>query len=330
MAFRKPLHMPIFHGMQRAAALPCSKHVMRRSALWALLFNLIAVYVLWGSTAPAIRVVVQHVPPFLMAGIRFLIAGGLMWGYVRFRRVAMPTAREWWAAALGGITLLVLGNGVFSWTLQYLPSNVGALFFSLSPLFMALFAFAMYRERLSGLGATGLAIGLGGMCYLLLPRGAGSPSVGVTVAAVFSAVAWAFGSIVQRRVPTRDLVQGSAMQMLAAGSILIVIGATSGERLSATQLTGHAILAWAYLVVFGSIVGYSCYLWLMRNVPTTLASTYAYVNPVVSIVNCCVPLHTLERVTVHTLVAAAIIIAGVALMMLAPKPAVPATTRRAA
>lgn len=292
---------------------------MRRTGLAPLLFNLIAVYVLWGSTAPAIRVAVATLPPFEMAGIRFLIAGGLLWAFVRWRGVLLPTPREWGGAAMAGITLLALGNGVFAWSLQYLPSSVGALFFSLSPFFMALFAFVLYRERLSVLGAFGLTLGFAGLVYLVAPSGASSLPLAPTVAGVFSALAWGLGSMLQRRYAARDLVQSSAMQMLAASGTLLALGVLTGERITVPAMTPHALMAVGYLIGFGSIVGYSCYLWLMRNVSTTLASTYAYVNPIVAIALAVTLLH--EPLTPRIVVSGIVIVCGVALMMLAPKPA---------
>jgi drug/metabolite transporter (DMT)-like permease len=293
---------------------------MRRPALALLLFNLIAVYVLWGSTAPAIRVAVATLPPFYMAGVRFLIAGALLWGFVRFRSAPLPKRVEWTGAAITGFTLLVLGNGVFVWTLQYLPSSIGALFFSLAPFFIALFAFGLERERLSALGAAGVVLGLAGMVYLVVPSGSSSLPLVPIAAAFFSAVAWGLGSVLQRRYPARDVVQASAMQMLVAGAVLVVLGAVSSERVTPASLTPHAVMAVLYLIAFGSIVGYSCYLWLMRNVSTTLASTYAYVNPIVAIAISVTLLH--EQLTLHTVIAATVIVAGVALMALAPKPTV--------
>ncbi|MBV9104341.1 MAG: EamA family transporter, partial [Candidatus Eremiobacteraeota bacterium] len=180
--------------------------------------------------------------------------------------------------------------------------------------------YVLEGERLTAMGATGLLLGFAGLLYLLTPSGIEQTSLLPTLAVIFSAVTWGLGSILQRRYGGRDLVQGSAMQMLVAGVILIVLAALTGQRMTAASLTPHALVALGYLIVFGSLVGYSCYLWLMRNVSTTLASTYAYVNPVVAIAVSAWLLR--EHVAVHTLIAAAVIVSGVALMMLAPKPQV--------
>jgi len=277
------------------------------------------VYVLWGSTAPAIKVAVTTIPPFAMVAVRFALAGTLLWVWCRARGVALPNAREWRGAAAIGVVLLVAGNGVFSWVVQFMPSGIGALLFALSPLWMAAFGFLLYRERLAPLAACGLTLGLGGMLYLYSPSGAQGLPLVPTLLGVFTSVAWAFGSIIQRRLASSDVVQMSAMQMLVASLVLATISLCSGERLHLAQFTPPALAALLYLVVFGSIVGFSAFLWVMNNVPTTLASTYSYVNPIVSLAIGVEVLH--ERFDWHLAVGAAIIVVGVAVMMLAPRPA---------
>lgn len=290
----------------------------RRPGVALLVLNLAAVWVIWGSTAPAIRVAVETLPPFVLIGARFLLAGSLLWAFVRLRGAPLPSGREWAGAAMVGVLLLVLGNGLFAWSLQYLNASVGALFFSLTPLLMALFAFAFEREPLSKRGAAGLALGFAGMAYLLVPAGSASLPLVPVLAGLVSAVAWALGSILQRRIGARDVVQSSAMQMLAAGACGILVALASGERIASGALRPEAVGAFFYLVLFGSIVGYSCYLWLMRNASTTLASTYAYVNPIVAIALSAVFLH--EPLTPRLLIAAAVVVLGVAMMLIAPAP----------
>ncbi len=275
------------------------------------------VYVLWGSTSPAIKVAVASIPPFVMVALRFAAAGALLWTWCRVRRVPLPDAAEWRGAALTGFMLLVASNGVFSWTLRFIPAGVGALFFALAPLWMAAFGFVLYRERLAPLAALGLMIGLGGMVYLYSPSGAQHLPLVPTVLGVVCSLAWAFGSMIQRKLAASDVVQMSAMQMLVAALFLALLAFASGERLAATEFTPSALAALLYLIVFGSIVGFSAFLWLMNNVPTTLASTYSYVNPVVSIVLAVTLLH--ERFTWQLGAGATVIIVGVAVMMLAPR-----------
>jgi drug/metabolite transporter (DMT)-like permease len=291
---------------------------MRRHRLVTTILALLAVYVLWGSTAPAMRVAVQSLPPWYMAASRFLLAGGILWLYVRWRRVPMPTPREWGGAVVTGGILLVLGNGMFAWCLQYMPSGIGALFFSLPPIFMAGFAFWFYRERLALTAAAGLVLGLGGMVYLIAPSGSAALPLWPVAVAIFSSVMWALGSVAQRWFAASDVVQASALQMLCGGAMLAVLAAVSGERIDAASLPPVAIGSVLYLTVFGSIVGYSCYVWLMRNVPTTLASTYSYVNPVVAIAIGVGLLH--ERLSAHEIIASVVMLLGVAMIALSPKP----------
>ncbi|MEO6990470.1 MAG: EamA family transporter, partial [Candidatus Baltobacteraceae bacterium] len=145
---------------------------MQRRAFVPLLLALAAVYVFWGATAPAMRVAVATLPPFAMAAIRFAVAGGILWTWVRLRGVPLPSAREWRAAAITGVILLVAANAVFAWCLQTIPSGIGSLFFSLAPLWMAIFAAVLFGERLTLPAALGLALGFGGMAYLIAPHGA--------------------------------------------------------------------------------------------------------------------------------------------------------------
>jgi drug/metabolite transporter (DMT)-like permease len=279
---------------------------------------LAAVYVLWGSTAPAMKVAVASIPPWWMAGLRFATAGILLWTWCRVRGRPLPSRKHAAGAALSGVVLLVFGNAVFAWTLQYLPSGIDALVFALSPLWMALFGFILYRERLSRLAAIGLLVGLGGMVYLYSPSGAQHLPAVPTAIALGTSLVWGFGSMFQRRLDKSDLVQTSALQMLAAAAVLALMAEFSGERLTLAEFTPSAAAALAYLVVFGSIVGFSAYLWLMSHVSTTLGSTYSYVNPVVSLAIGIGLLH--EPFSWLLVMGAGVILSGVALMVLAPKP----------
>ena len=275
------------------------------------------VYILWGSTAPAIKLAVTSIPPWWMAAIRFATAGSLLWTWCRLRGIGLPRADEWRAAALTGTILLAFSNGVFSWTEQFLPSGIGSLFFALSPLWMAVFAFALDGERPSPVAAIGLALGLGGMIYLYSPSGGQGLPAWPTVVGIFTSVTWALGSVVQRRFRATDVVQMSAMQMLVAAGVLGGFALVTREPLAPAAFTPTALGALAYLVIFGSIVGFSAFLWLMNNVPTTLASTYSYVNPIVALAIGIGLLH--EAFSWRLAAGATVIVLGVAVMMLAPR-----------
>jgi drug/metabolite transporter (DMT)-like permease len=277
------------------------------------------VYVLWGSTSPAMKVAVSAVPPFWMAAIRFTCAGSILWTWCRIRGAPLPRAGEWRWAAVTGIVLLVAGNAGYAWTLQYLPSGAASLVFALSPLWMVLFAFAFHRERLSALAALGLALGLGGMVFLFSPAGGQDFPLWPTVLALGTSLAWGFGSILQRRLRGSDLVQTSAMQMLVAALTLVVLAFALREPLAAAEFVPSAVGAIAFLVVFGSLIGFSAYLWLLNNVSTTLASTNAYVNPIVALAIGIGLLH--EPFSWRLAIGATVILGGVALMVIAPKAA---------
>jgi drug/metabolite transporter (DMT)-like permease len=284
----------------------------------AIVCALLAVYIFWGSTAPAIKVAVATLPPWYMAAIRFLCAGGILWLYSRARGVPLPSVRDWRGAAITGTILLTFGNGVFAWCLQYIPSGVGSLFFALSPLWNALIGAAFYRERLSPLAIVGIVMGIGGMAYLVSPSGAEHLPLFAVLLATGTSIAWSVGSMIQRRYPATNFAQMSGMQMLVGCVELGLLGFLSGEHLTAAQFTPAATGSLAFLIVFGSIVGFSAYVWLARNVETVLASTYSYVNPVVAIALAALVLH--EPLTWHTLLGAAAIVVGVILMMTQLRP----------
>ncbi|MBC5810474.1 MAG: EamA family transporter [Candidatus Eremiobacteraeota bacterium] len=280
----------------------------------AVVVALLAVYIFWGSTAPAIKVAVRTIPPWYLAAIRFLIAGTILWTWCRIRGVPLPAVRDWRGAAITGTLLLTLGNGVFSWCLLYIPAGLGSLFFALNPLWNAVIGAAFYRERLSWLAIGGIALGLGGMAYVVSPSGAEHLPLFAVLAATFASIAWSAGSMIQRRYPATDFLQMSAMQMFVGFAELSVFGAIAGERLNVAEFSALSVGALVYLIVFGSLVAFSAYIWLARNVETVLASTYSYVNPVVAIGISVLVLH--ETLTWHTLLGAGIVLAGVALMLL--------------
>lgn len=213
--------------------------------------------------------------------------------------------------------MLAVSNGLYLWTLQYLPSGIDSLVFALVPLWVALLAFALYRERIAPLGAVGLAVGLGGMAYLYLPSGMQHLPAVPSIVALTCSFTWALGAIFQRRLRASNVVQVSGMQMFSASVVLFAMGLCTGERLSAHDFTPSAIGALCFLIVFGSLVGFSAYLWLLNNVPTTLASTYAYVNPIVALGIGIGFLH--ERFSWPLAAGSATIVAGVALMTFAPR-----------
>jgi drug/metabolite transporter (DMT)-like permease len=278
------------------------------------------VYIVWGSTYLAIRVADQTIPPFLMAAARFLIAGSLLFALSvrRGDRQADPIGRRQWKAAtvIGGL-LLVGGNGGVVWAEQHVPSGVAALIIAGVPLWMALIATAAHEERLRGMIVAGLIVGFGGTALLVSGAGSKGPiHLSGLLALVLASLSWAVGSVLSRRVPLpkRPLVS-TGMEMLAGGGVLLVAAAVSGEfaRLKPSRISEASLIAVVYLILFGSLVAFSAYVWLLQNATTSLVSTYAYVNPVIAVTLGVLILH--ERFTPVTALSGLLIVTAVALIV---------------
>ncbi|MGH7448499.1 MAG: EamA family transporter [Longimicrobiales bacterium] len=278
-----------------------------------------AVYLIWGSTYLAIFYAIDTMPPFLMAGARFLVAGMLLFAWSSARSPRMPTRREWQAAIVVGGLLLVGGNGAVVWAEQMIPSGVAALLVAGTPCWMVLLDWLWQGSARPGpRTALGLLLGFGGIALLVGPSaftGGGVIHPLGALVLLFGSLAWATGSIYSRRAPSppRALLS-TGMQMLMGGALLVVLGTATGEwsRLDLASVSLKSILALAYLIVFGAIIGYSAYIWLLRVASPARVSTYAYVNPVVAVLLGWAIAG--EEFTLRMAVAAAIIIAGVALI----------------
>jgi drug/metabolite transporter (DMT)-like permease len=260
---------------------------------WQVVAAFAAVYVIWGSTYLGIRYAVESIPPFLMAGTRNLTAGLLLYAFARFRGGATPSRTERRDAAITGVLLLAVGNGGVSWAEQVIPSSVTALLVALTPLWMVLFDWARPKGvRPRPVVAAGLAVGFVGVA--LLARGQGNlpgPGHGWGIAALMAAsMSWAFGSIFGRQAhkPASPLL-GVAMQMIAGGSLLLGLAVVHGEaaQFSFYRVTWLSAGSWLYLVVAGSLVGYTCYVWLLHATTPARVATYAYVNPLIAVLLGC-------------------------------------------
>jgi len=290
------------------------------------------VYVVWGSTYLGIEFAVRTMPPFLMASMRFLIAGPLLyvWATRRGDRSDRPTARHWLSAFLIAAPMLAIGNAAVGWAEQTIDTGTASLIIASVPLWMALLDRVFYAQRLARTMVIGLVVGFGGVGLLVAPGGSGAGD-SRAILLVFSSLAWALGSLYSRQAPQpqRPLV-AAAMQMTAGGLILAVVSVVSGEAsgFHVSQVSLESWLGLAYLVVAGSLTAYTAYMWLLREVPTSLVGTYAYVNPVVAVMLGTVVLG--EPLTWRTLVGGGVILASVALIVSAPKPRGAAERRRAA
>ena len=273
-----------------------------------------AVYLIWGSTYLAIRVGIETLPPFLMAGTRFLLAGSVLYIWARARGAASPELRDWRAAAVTGAALLLVGNGLVTWAEQFVASGMAALLIATEPLWVVTINWALPGgERPGGRTFVGLAVGFVGVLMLV---GAGAAEGAVhplsTGALVVAALSWAAGSLYSVRVKgAASPLLAAGMQMLAGGALLVVASSILGEwaTFAAGSISSRSLLAWGYLLVFGSLVGFTAYSWLLKNVTPERASTYAYVNPVVAVLLGWAVAG--EQMTSRTLVAAAVIVGAV-------------------
>lgn len=245
-----------------------------------LLVALAAVYVVWGSTYLAMRIAVHGLPPMLMGGVRFAIAGAILMAYLASRGAALPTLRQWiYALPVGGL-LFVGGNGLVAVAEQSISSGIAAVVCATMPLWMALFALTT-GERPRTREWIGLGVGFAGV--VVLSGGAelrADPVAGAVL--LCSPVAWAAGSLLARRLPLPSGLMAAAAEMLAGGALLFIVSAVRGERWPA-EAPLDAMLALAYLIVFGSLVAFSAYSWLLRNARPAVATSYAYVNPALAV-----------------------------------------------
>src|SRR5262245_16471091 len=248
-----------------------------RLAVGLALFSL---YVIWGSTYLAMRVAMEGFGPFTMAAIRFLVAGVVMLVIARARGESLPTRLQWRNALLIGGLLLACGNGGVAFAEQSVSSGLAALMVAIVPLWMALFG-GLWGRWPATKDWVALVVGFIGIVVLNLGSELRGSPVGVAALGMATA-SWAFGSLWSRRLDLPKGMMAAGAEMFAAGPVLLVLGALHGEQLPAV-IPGRAIWAIAYLVVFGSLVAYTAYLYLLARVPTPVAASYAYVNPVVAL-----------------------------------------------
>lgn len=288
-----------------------------------LLFAFAAVYTIWGSTYLAIRFSVETLPPLLMAGSRFVIAGALLLAWTLFRGKGTPTRRDWITGLVSGALLLLGGNGAVVWAEQQVPSGIAALLVAVVPLWMVLLDWLRPGgRRPAGLVFAGLGLGLAGLALLVGPgalKGTTSAvqPLGATML-ILASLSWALGSLYTQRAPRPSSgTAGSGTQMVAGGACLLLVSVFAGEpsHLDLAHASARSLLAFAYLVTFGSLVGFTAYIYLLAHTSAAKAATYAYVNPVVAVFLGWALAS--ERVTARTIVAAVVILAGVAIITVA-------------
>ncbi|HZR54797.1 MAG TPA: EamA family transporter [Streptosporangiaceae bacterium] len=290
---------------------------------------LAVVYVTWGSTFVAMRVAVRGLPPLTLSGVRFLIAGLLLYGWCQWQRHRHPeagwrnlTRREWRASAILGLALPAAGTGGATWAEQKVGAGTAALLLASIPVWMIIASRVADRERITIRTAGGMILGVAGVGVLINPFTGRPPNLLASGVALGGALAWGCGSVYAKRAPhPAQPLLASGAEMTCAGVALCLIGATSGEfgRISGASLVSASGLALGYLIVFGSLLGYSTYEWLLHHASSQLAGTYAFVSPLVAVILGWWLLG--EQISALTWLAAGAISVGVALIMLHPRPA---------
>lgn len=258
--------------------LPASAPASTRNLL---LPALLACYLVWGSTYLAIRLALASFPPFFQMGTRFLVAGLVLLAWVRHRGGRLPSAAQWRNAAVIGTLMLGVGMGLTATAEQHVGSGLVAAFVAIVPMLVCLWGL-LFGQRPGRLEVAGMAVGLGGV--LLLVRGASfGASPGAMACMAAATLAWSLGSVLSTtRLPLADGPAGFASEMLCGGAALMAVSLALGEQ-PQWPPQAQASLAWLYLVVAGSLVAFSAYLYLLANAPPALATSYAFVNPVIAL-----------------------------------------------
>lgn len=276
---------------------------------------LLVLYIVWGSTYLGIHFALESYPPFLLAGLRFAAAGVLLYAFLRVRGMPPPTGVQWRNAAFTGLLLLGMGNGLVCFAEERVSSGIAAVAVSSMPLFAVAFG-GMYGNWPAGREAAGLVIGFAGVVLLNMGSGLSGDRIGA-IALLVAAAAWAFGSVWSRRQDMPAGPMNTAAQMLCASLALLLVAFGSGERLPPDP-TLKATLSLAYLVLFGSILAFSAYLYVLRHARPAVATSYAYVNPPVAVLFGV--LFAGESVGPRDIAGMAVILAGVAAITLAGRP----------
>ncbi len=278
-----------------------------------------SIYVIWGSTYLAIRFAVETIPPFIMGGIRFVVSGALLFAWARYRGAPRPTMRHWRNATVAGGLLLLGGNGAVVWAEQFVPSGLTALLVSILPFWLVIIEWVRPpRRRPHGAVLIGLIVGFTGIVVLVGPGNIGGHGdvrpIGAVVL-ILGSLSWAVGSFFSRDadLPQSGLLT-TGMEMLGGGTLMLIAGALSGElsHFDLHRVSRASEMGVLYLITFGSLLGFTSYIWLLDKVSPARLGTYAYVNPVVAVILGWAIAS--ERLSLRTAVAAVIVICAVALI----------------
>jgi drug/metabolite transporter (DMT)-like permease len=291
------------------------KHATRAQIIAAFA----SIYLIWGSTYLAIRYADQTIPPFIMGGVRFLVSGAMLYAWARYRGAPRPSRIHWRNAVIAGAFLLLGGNGAVVWAEQFVPSGMTALLVSILPFWLVIIEWVRPpRRRPAGAVLVGLILGFIGIVVLVGPADLGGHGdvrpIGALVL-ITGSLSWAIGSFYSRdaELPESGLLT-TGMEMLGGGALLLIVGGLAGE-FSGFDVHGVSRASAAgllYLITFGSLLGFTSYIWLLDKVSPARLGTYAYVNPLVAVILGWAIAG--ERLSVRTAVAATIVICAVALI----------------
>jgi drug/metabolite transporter (DMT)-like permease len=314
-------------GAPKAARSFASHHqltgpdsVSRNSNLPKIILAFAAIYIIWGTTYLAIRVAVSTMPPFLMAGARFIVAGTVMFLVLRLRGQPMPRRLHWRSAFIVGGFLLVGGNGFVTWAEQEVPSGIAALIVATVPLWMTVFDWSLFKgPRPTRRITFGVFLGLFGIALLVGPSlfdEAGGVGLASWTIMILAPLLWSIGSLLSRSADMPpNILMSTAIEMLAGGALLLLLGLVTGEssQLDINLFTAQSWAAFLYLIVFGSIVAFTAYIYLLQHVQATRVGTYSYVNPIIAVFLGWLILG--EPLSARMLVAAAVIVVAVMLII---------------
>lgn len=301
------------------------KHTPPATSLILVAFA--AIYLIWGTTYLAMRIAVETIPPFAVAGSRFLMAGLLVLGFLRLKGHPWPSFSNWKAAALIGCFLMVGGNGLVMWAVQKIPSGVAALVVATMPLWMTLFDWLFYRGPKPSIRVVaGLMLGLVGIVFLIGPSKVMAGEQGLHLPSLLilflAPVFWSFGSLQMRYVDLpKNVFMATALEAICGGFVLVLLSIGFGEfaRLNVASISFRSAGATVYLAIFGSLLALTAYSWLLQHVAPSRVATYTFVNPVIAVFLGWLILS--EPISVETLVAVVLIVAGVILIVMRKKPA---------
>jgi drug/metabolite transporter (DMT)-like permease len=247
---------------------------------WLVFVSLVTLYFVWGGTFLGMRFALESFPPFMMAGLRFMLAGGMLYAMLWNRGEAHPTLKQWGASAIVGTLLLAVGNAGVAYAEQWVATGAAALTIATVPLWALVFS-ALWGDGPHPREWLGIGLGIAGVAVLNMGSSMQASALGATVLLV-AAAGWAFGSVWSKRLPMPQGAMSSAAQMLAASMVLMVVSQISGEHIKGVP-TAKALWSLAYLAIFGSLIAYSAYLYLLKTVRPALATSYAFVNPLVAL-----------------------------------------------